>query len=703
MKKLIICEKNSLARGIKHGIESADNTKMETVVYYKGKDALTSLIYYENSKYIITSVVGHIFELYSIADYEGLDKINWKSISLPYVPENYKFKIKLKDEFKKRFKMIKELVVRRDVDGIFNCGDNDREGEILIREVLNEINTSKPIYRLALSEVTDTSVTRGLNDLRSDDEFDDIANEGFARQYCDWLYGINLTTYATVKMNGGMYSVGRVISAVINAVYERDLAIENFKSRKYITGVSKELTNGIEIELTDKESFLSNENNYFTEEIVERYSKYFNDLNSTVFKIAKKISKKRRVKRPKLFSQGKLQNLMNEKYGYSPKETLESVQQLYLAGFVTYPRTSSEYMSTGEKDKVGEIIDNLNNHWNCRLAFRDSKSIFDDSKVESHSAVTPTTRLPDIDQLSLKLKNTYLEILNRFQAVFYSDEYIINETVLVVSNGKSEYVLKGNTVIQKGWSIFFKGKREKELPDLWENDTVNVHFNPIVRRTEPPKHYTVTTLNNFMINPFKKETKENDDELYRSIHAGVEIGTEATRPDIIERTVKYGLIALNGSVYKITDKGKEYVKVLRRLKIDITTEKSVYLNTLIKSVYRKELTVKQCCATVYDEINDIIAEDITVDDMKKETELEYTGEVCPECGSRLVYKKGKYGKFEACSNYPECRYIKPKESKIEYTGEACPECGGRMVYKKGKYGKFEACPNYPECRHIKKK
>ena len=145
-----------------------------------------------------------------------------------------------------------------------------------------------------------------------------------------------------------------------------------------------------------------------------------------------------------MFSQGKLQNLMNEKYGYSPKETLESVQQLYLAGFVTYPRTSSEYMSTGEKDKVGEIIDNLNNHWNCRLAFRDSKSIFDDSKVESHSAVTPTTRLPDIDQLSLKLKNTYLEILNRFQAVFYSDEYIINETVLVVSNGKSEYVLGGN-------------------------------------------------------------------------------------------------------------------------------------------------------------------------------------------------------------------------------------------------------------------
>lgn len=139
MKKRIICEKNSLARGIKHGIESADNTKMETVVYYKGKDALTSLIYYENSKYIITSVVGHIFELYSIADYEGLDKINWKSISLPYVPENNKFKIKLKDEFKKLFKMIKELVFRGDVDGIFNCGVVLRQEKVpvLFKRVIN--------------------------------------------------------------------------------------------------------------------------------------------------------------------------------------------------------------------------------------------------------------------------------------------------------------------------------------------------------------------------------------------------------------------------------------------------------------------------------------------------------------------------------------------------------------------------------------
>ena len=704
MKKIIICEKNSLAKAIKHGIESR-YSEMKSVVYHKGKDALSTLIYYENEHYIVTSVVGHIFELYSIADYEGVEKINWSDISLPYSPDNFYFKTKIKKEFNKRFKMIRELVTRKDVDGVFNCGDNDREGEILIREVLNEIELDKPIYRLALAEVTDNSVINGLNKLVSDNEFDNIANEGFARQYADWLYGINLTTYATVKMNQGFYSVGRVISAVVNAIYERDMAIANFKSQKYVVGVSNEYTNDVKIEITDKEKFFSNENNIITDDIKQKYNNYFNELNNSIFKVTDKKSKEKIIKRPKLFSQGKLQNLMNQKYGYSPKETLENVQKLYLDGYVTYPRTPSEYMATGEKEKAKNIIHAINTKWNGNLIFIDTKSVFDDTKIESHSAITPTDKLPDIDNLSLPLKNTYLEILNRFKSVFYKDDYIIEETVINISNGEENYELKGNTLIQKGWSIFTKEKKDKELPNLMINDVVNIFFKPVIKNTEPPKHYTVTTLNNFMINPFKKETNENDDELYKNIHAGVEIGTEATRPDIIERARKYNLIALKGTTYTITNEGINYINVLKRLKIDITTEKSVYLNTLIKKVFKKEITINDCCLTVLEEIKNIIKEDINVDDMKEKKELDYTGEICPNCGSKMVWKKGKFGKFEACSNYPECKYIKRKKikSEIEYTGETCPQCGSKMVFKKGKFGKFEACSNYPECKYTKQK
>ncbi len=111
---------------------------------------------------------------------------------------------------------------------------------------------------------------------------------------------------------------------------------------------------------------------------------------------------------------------MNTKYGYTPKETLECVQQLYLSGYVTYPRTSSEYMATAEIPKAGEIINALNKEWNCCLELRNEKSIFDDSKVESHSAITPTNKLPDYETFDIKLLKIHiLKYSNQFKAVFY--------------------------------------------------------------------------------------------------------------------------------------------------------------------------------------------------------------------------------------------------------------------------------------------
>ena len=340
MKKIIICEKNSLAEAIKHGIESR-YSEMKSVVYHKGKDALSTLIYYENEHYIVTSVVGHIFELYSIADYEGVEKINWSDISLPYSPDNFYFKTKIKKEFNKRFKMIRELVTRKDVDGVFNCGDNDREGVILIREVLNEIELDKPIYRLALAEVTDNSVINGLNKLVSDNEFDNIANEGFARQYADWLYGINLTTYATVKMNQGFYSVGRVISAVVNAIYERDMAIANFKSQKYVVGVSNEYTNDVKIEITDKEKFFSNENNIITDDIKQKYNNYFNELNNSIFKVTDKKSKEKMKRR--------IKEITKRNRPISSKELAQELK-LYITGWINYYRIADMRGYLGKVD-----------------------------------------------------------------------------------------------------------------------------------------------------------------------------------------------------------------------------------------------------------------------------------------------------------------------------------------------------------------
>ena len=193
----------------------------------------------------------------------------------------------------------------------------------------------------------------------------------------------------------------------------------------------------------------------------------------------------------------------------------------------------------------------------------------------------------------------------------------------------------------------------------------------------------------------------------------------------------------------ITEDGIHYIEALEKLKIDISTEKSVYLNQLIKNVYRRGMTIKQCCETVFEEIDNIIKEDVDVEGMKQEkiviikakcplcggnliekkgkygiyyacekcdykqsqkTQMPSSDEICPECGSRMIWKKSKYGKMLACSNYPACRYIKPSEKKkVEYSDEVCPECGSKLAVRHGKYGKFIACSNYPECRYVKSK
>ena len=187
---VIIAEKPSLARNIKESIGSMQNRNG----------------YYENDKYIITWVFGHLFSLCDIEDYEENPDYRWKIDNLPCFPDNFKFQLK-KDKNKnidsgvlRQFELIKTLINRPDVDTIVNAGDADREGEIIIRIcVEHAINSKKMIKRLWLPDQTPETIKDALNDLKDDKDYDNLANEGLARTYIDWLYGVNLTRYATLK------------------------------------------------------------------------------------------------------------------------------------------------------------------------------------------------------------------------------------------------------------------------------------------------------------------------------------------------------------------------------------------------------------------------------------------------------------------------------------------------------------------------
>ena len=216
--KLIIAEKPSLARNIVSAIGNM-----------KRKDG-----YFENDNYLVSWAFGHLFTLYDIEDYDNLEDRRWKIDNLPFFPKEFKFNLK-KDQNKKtddgivkQFNIIKQLINRDDVDTVVNAGDSDREGEIIVRLCINNsLKSNKKQVRLWLKDQTSKTVNEALNNMKDEKEYDNLANEGFARTYVDWLYGVNLTRYATLK-TGTLLRVGRVIVPIVKAIYDRDKQIEEF-------------------------------------------------------------------------------------------------------------------------------------------------------------------------------------------------------------------------------------------------------------------------------------------------------------------------------------------------------------------------------------------------------------------------------------------------------------------------------------------
>ena len=234
--KVIIAEKPSLARNI---VGAIGNMKQQSG-------------YYINDEYIVTYVFGHLFTLADIEDYPGHEGDGkWSMKNIPCYPNEFKFNLK-KDQNKqvdkgveKQYNIIKTLINREDVDNIINAGDADREGEVIVRLIIMNAleDNNKKKTRLWLPDQTPETIKEALADLKEDKEYDNLANEGFARTYIDWLYGVNLTRYATLK-TGTLLRVGRVIVPILKAIYDRDLAIRNFVSEMYYGITSNEITNG---------------------------------------------------------------------------------------------------------------------------------------------------------------------------------------------------------------------------------------------------------------------------------------------------------------------------------------------------------------------------------------------------------------------------------------------------------------------------
>ncbi len=628
---LIIAEKPSLARNIAAAIEGTPRS---------GGGFL------EVGDYLVTWAYGHLFRLADIDEYKPSPTGHWSMDNIPCYPEKFRYVLRVAgkgdDSIKRQFRVIRELCLRNDVDTVVNAGDSDREGEIIVRtcikkayavDELDEI--PRRMCRLWLPDQTPETIRAALAELRDESEFDNLADEGYARTYIDWLYGTNLTRFATLKC-GTLLRVGRVIVPIVKAIYDRDLAIRNFVPETYYALVSKAATNGEPIELTSKLKFDKTERAKAVQKCAE-----YNSLGATVISVKRKKDK---LNPGKLWSLTKLQSFLGKKFKMPMPQSLEILQNLYERGFVTYPRTNSEYLATAEKDKVKKILGAVGK-MGYPVTFKDSKQIFDDSKIESHSALTPTTKIPEKSKLTPDEAKVYGAVVRRFVAVFCAEDCIADKTELTIRVGNppehgEDFTLKGTVIVQPGWTKYDDyTAKDRVLPNLSKGDMVNIDFNPTEKETSPPKHYTIETLNNYLKNPFRDELKKADDEddaeEYRAIFEGLELGTEATRTSIIDNAKKSEYIALKKDVYTILPGGEFLVESLARLSIGIDKYKTAELGKALKRVYRGESTIEEAAKLACDEISEVfkdVSEDGFVGDIAGQ---------CPICGKNVV--RGRFG------------------------------------------------------------
>lgn len=638
---LIIAEKPSLGRNIAAGLGD-----------FQRRDG-----YLENKQCIITWAFGHLFSLADIEYYSPTESNRWVMDNLPCFPDGFHFELKKgKDKrvdsgVEKQFRIIEQLCNREDVDTIVNAGDADREGEIIVRTCIKKaLRTPKTIKRLWLPDQTPQTVKTAFSEMKEDEEYNNLANEGYARTYIDWLYGTNLTRYATLR-SGVLLRVGRVIVPIVQAIYDRDMAIKNFKPEKYYSIASKEKTGDEVVELQSKRKFKADE----YQKALNTCARY-NACDAIVTSVKRK---KDSLSPGKLYSLSKLQNALGKKYKMSMAESLEIVQKLYEEGFLTYPRTNSEYLATAEKGKIKSILEN------CKkigypVEFKDKKTIFDDSKIESHSAITPTYKIPDKSRLSEKEMQVYSTVFRRFVAVFCSEECIAEKVEITVSVGELEdFVLKGLSIREKGWMKYDDStQKDKILPNLQKGDKVNINFAPVEKETTPPKHYTIETLNNYLKNPFREEKASVDDSMgtddaeeYKAMFEGVELGTEATRTGIIDNARSSGYIQLKKDVYTILPDGIYLVESLERMNISMNKFKTSEMGRVLKRVYKGDMDIGESVAYAQNEISQYFHLS-----PEKDNDIGFFMDrigVCPLCGRDVVRYKYNYG----CSGYKEgCKF-----------------------------------------------
>ncbi|MBQ3298013.1 MAG: type I DNA topoisomerase [Bacilli bacterium] len=627
-------------------------SKSKTIEKYLGKD------------YKVVSSKGHIRDL-ATSGTLGLGVDIEHGFKPNYIP------------IKGKSNVIKSL--KKDVkesDTVYLASDPDREGEAIAWHLKDALGIKDSNYkRVLFNEITHDKVIEAINNPTVID--DDLVRSQETRRILDRIIGFRLSKLLQAKI--GAKSAGRVQSVALKLIVDREREIEAFIPEEYwkIIAIFPEY----EAELfkyknDDIELHSEEEANDVLDHLGEEYT-------------VESIDKKEKGRKSKLpFITSTLQQEASTKLGFPARKTMSIAQKLYegidlgneTVGLITYMRTDSIRLSN---DFIKPAMKYIEETYGKKYVGHVKQGKKKDNVQDAHEAIRPTSVLREPLKVKQYLSKDefklYSLIYKRTLASLMSDA-VVNQTTIIFDNNDYKFKTTGSVLIFDGYlKVYadYESSEDKILPEIGDNEvaiTNNVestqHF------TKPPARYTEASL-------IKKLEEEG-------------IGRPSTYATIIDTIKSHDYVTLEEKKFKPTSMGFETTDALQGFFSDlINTEYTREMETELDTIADGKLVWNEVLKKFYDVFEPRVK--AAFSEMEKKAP-EQTGELCPNCGSPLVVRKGKYGEFVACSNYPTCKYIKKEEVQVVEICD-CPNCSGKIIEKKSRKGKlFYGCNNYPKCK-----
>ena len=621
--------------------------------------------YIEGSKYIVTWALGH---LVTLADPETYDKKykSWEMNDLPILPKELKTVVIKKTS--KQFNTVKAQLNRNDVEEVVIATDAGREGELVARWIIEKAHIKKPIKRLWISSSTDKAIKEGFTKLRDGRDYNNLYYSAIARAEADWIVGINATRALTTKYNASL-SCGRVQTPTLAIISKREDEIRNFKPKDYYTLDVLTEKGGSYLKLSWHDR--NNSTSTFNKDKIEKIKKKVNNKDLKIVDVKKSNKKKYS---PALYDLTELQRDANKIFGYSAKETLSIMQKLYEHHKVlTYPRTDSRYLTDDIVDTLKDRIKAVNTSEYSKVCMKllktkikPNKSFVDNSKVSDHHAIIPTEERVFLGDLSDKERKIYDLVVKRFLSVLCPPFEYEQTTTKGVCEGET-FTANGNKINKLGWRENYTVEDDETyggIIDVNVGEVLNIESVKIEsKKTNPPSYLNEATL--------LTEMEKNN------------LGTVATRADIIEKLFNSFFVEMKNKEIHITSKGRQLLDLapadLKSPELTAKWEKT--LTDISKGKSKKNDFINQ----MKNYSKTIVKEIKNSENKFKHDNL--TRNKCPNCGKFMLEVNGKRGKMLVC----EDRECNTRKLISQTTNARCPNCHKRLELKGEGEGKIFTC------------